>query len=168
MSRFKTDVGVLGSHFHLLTFNRGGVLQPHVCLFVAVAFIANISADANDEDALTDHSILEAASLLEAFAANLESIHSVDVAIEKSTMRHEEKMSAFEEQIVRERLVVDEHQELGLRAQFFETRRFRPGEDSEPLITKVIADKRVGNRAGQRYFPRSADWVNLSDEKTFA
>lgn len=143
-------------------------MQPHICVFIAVAFMGSLSLHVTAEDARNEHDMLEAASLMEAFAANLESIRSFDVAIETTRSRHEEGMSAFEEEIVRERLVVDENQQLGMRARSFEIRRFRPGQDSEPLITTVIAEKQIGNRVGQRHYPKPVQWLDLSGAKTFA
>jgi hypothetical protein len=138
-----------------------------ICLLILFASTLRVLTAASAEDVQPDDGALEAASLKQAFQANLESLKVMDVIIETTRFRHEEGMRAFEESTLRERLVLDDAKGIGVFARIYEVRRSQPGNKSEPLITKAVVAQRVGNHVGERTFPEPGTWLAIQGEQTF-
>jgi hypothetical protein len=136
--------------------------------YLALCFFAGNDLKAEDGKNEIENDAYEAASLKSAYFANVESIKSMDVAINTVRFRHEEGMRAFEDAVLRERLLISEEQAIGLYVAVHEVRRSREGSKDEPTITKAIVSIQMGDRAGQRAFPEPTRWLRLAGEQTFA
>ncbi|QDT13673.1 hypothetical protein K239x_56930 [Planctomycetes bacterium K23_9] len=131
----------------------------------ALVFAVLLGAAGADEPAANEDQ-LEALSLLESHYANLDSIDSVDVSITTTRSRFSVEKGIWEDVEVRQRLVLDEKNQVGVLATLQKFVGTRERESSEDSRSRVVIAVRDGGRAATRQFPEAAIWVSLA-ERTF-
>lgn len=131
--------------------------------FVVSAVIAQFAAAQLSEDQK-----LEIESLHEAHVANVESIVSMDVSFTHERVRFSEEISAVEEIVIRQRLLKDEEEKVGVFATVYELKGFREKSIDQPGRKAISVVVQLDNRIASRRYPKPVDWLGVTDTTNFS